>query len=532
MMKDRENQCNREIELTKAEAFAQLRPHIEMAKRPCWFPWRRHARRRDIRQAAVTYLDSVLSAHVRRLDSKFLPQDLDVEAFGRSAIEDATNFVNEPLVTDVADEHRDMLIKAFRMLYLRNLKAQEDLFAFPPAPPIPANEEPYEGMHAETSESKNEEMVEETEPPESVWDEPDLRWAYTPQPDQPTEATNGEPLPSLPREALQRIEQAERLAKERYDEDKRPYFPMHLEFSFLEHSIFRSISRILSYLQIFANEVLDANFKEYLEYAPVALLTNGALLKSVAENMVRQTEILWGGYGQFLMQEPTRRMARSTLKIVDGTIGEYPELEPCRYPSAEVWAEFVKRMSEPDSEMARMDAQYKSTIKQAIDDRLRHYQALATARLPVAKQPADPQPVRTGTEEERVGEGSEPMATASANTLTWQDIEIRFLSDERVQISSNGNLATHNYAEMGFEDGRRGTARLAWQTLQLLAQNGGDIPLESIQPRERTKVEKRVEEIRRNLRKHFSIEQDPVPFSRGIGYKTAFRVVWSRSADT
>ena len=56
---------------------------------------------------------------------------------------------------------------------------------------------------------------------------------------------------------------------------------MHLEFSFLEESIFRSISRILSYLQIFANEVLDASFQEYLEYAPEALLTNGALFEVV-----------------------------------------------------------------------------------------------------------------------------------------------------------------------------------------------------------------------------------------------------------
>src|ERR1019366_3773610 len=75
-------------------------------------------------------------------------------------------------------------------------------------------------------------------------------------------------LPSLPREALKRIENAEREAKARYDEDKIPYFPLHPEFSFIEESIFRSIQRILEYLQILAQDPLDAHLKEYLEHPP------------------------------------------------------------------------------------------------------------------------------------------------------------------------------------------------------------------------------------------------------------------------
>ena len=39
-----------------------------------------------------------------------------------------------------------------------------------------------------------------------------------------------------------------------------------------------------------------------------------------------------------------------------------------------------------------------------------------------------------------------------------------------------------------------------------------------------TAVEKRMEELRKILREHFKTDADPVPFKKGIGYKTAFRL--------
>ena len=37
-------------------------------------------------------------------------------------------------------------------------------------------------------------------------------------------------------------------------------------------------------------------------------------------------------------------------------------------------------------------------------------------------------------------------------------------------------------------------------------------------------VQKRIQEIRRVLRKIFKTKLDPVPFKRGLGYETAFRL--------
>ena len=514
-MADLQGLNRRRLEDEKADALRELRGGIQKIGKSWQLP---RTKRTQLREAAVAYLDRVMRAEsYALLNSCVVDSKFDIEGAANRALDLARENANEPAVHDAAAAAHTMLVDAFCGPCLREVKAQERLrarFAGPSTwDPLPF---------------RFGEFVDD--PEESGYP------AYAQEPTPPVGSHLGPAqkmiLPSIPRDALKRIEQGEKAAKDRYDEDKRPYFPVHLEFSFLEDSIFRSISRILSYLQIFTTEVLDANLQEYLEYAPVAILTNEALLKSFAENIFRQTEILWGGYGQILMHEPTRRRNRAILKIADGTIDKYPELEPSSYPGAQEWADFIKRMSDPGSEMARMDAQYEATIKQAIDDRIRHYQALARARLPVAESAADPEPAETENAQGPASSLSDLAATTQSNALTWQDIEIRFLSDERVQIIKNGEPETHNYAELGFEDRRNETPNSAWHILRDLATTNGTIGLDLVKRRKRTEVEKRVQEIRRTLRKHFGIDQDPVPLLRGIGYKTAFKIVWSRAANT
>ena len=212
------------------------------------------------------------------------------------------------------------------------------------------------------------------------------------------DASKQQPLPGLPREALHRIAQAEKDARERYDRDKVPYFPMHPDFSFLEDSIFRSVARILEYVRIFAEEVLDGHLKEYLEVAPSDLLTNEALLQSVAGNVWTQTDELWKGYGYTLQFEPTSRRARYMTAMAAGTIDRHPELEPWRYPEGQQWADFISRMAEPESEMARLNTRYTATIRKVIGDRIRRFQHEAASRL---KMRAGPE---TQCEKDRAGE--------------------------------------------------------------------------------------------------------------------------------
>jgi hypothetical protein len=148
------------------------------------------------------------------------------------------------------------------------------------------------------------------------------------------EASRQLPLPGLPREALHRIAQAEMDARERFYRDTVPYFPMHPDFSFLEESVIRSIARILEYVRIFAEEVLDAHLKEYLELAPSDVLTNEALLQVVG-NVWTLTDQLWKGYGCTLRFEPASRRAQYMMAMAAGTMDQHPELEPLRYPEGQ-----------------------------------------------------------------------------------------------------------------------------------------------------------------------------------------------------
>jgi hypothetical protein len=106
----------------------------------------------------------------------------------------------------------------------------------------------------------------------------------------------------------------------------------------------------------------------------------------------------------------------------------------------------------------------------------------------------------------------------------WEQIEITFLSDERVQIRSAKSIETRNYAEFGFQDGRNQNPNRAWETLRRFAELRGIIrdPKDALLPW--PKVEKRAQEIRKVFREHFRISSDPIPFVEGTGYRTLFKI--------
>lgn len=113
----------------------------------------------------------------------------------------------------------------------------------------------------------------------------------------------------------------------------------------------------------------------------------------------------------------------------------------------------------------------------------------------------------------------------------WEDIEILFLSDDRVQIVRGGKRCeTLNYAEFGFEDGRTGNPNQAWILLRQLAEKRGCIASQTEAQMEWSKVEKRIQEIRSVLRKYFGITSDPIPFiekthpQNAGGYNACFRI--------
>lgn len=126
-------------------------------------------------------------------------------------------------------------------------------------------------------------------------------------------------------------------------------------------------------------------------------------------------------------------------------------------------------------------------------------------------------------------------STQSGGTepATWDAVEISFLSDERVQIRAKGTPSgTYNYAELGFADRRNGKPNQAWVTLRALAEERGIIRDAAKTGQAWPKVEKRIQEIRKVLRKHFGIAADPIPFVEGTGYQALFQIGWSPSYQT
>jgi hypothetical protein len=118
-------------------------------------------------------------------------------------------------------------------------------------------------------------------------------------------------------------------------------------------------------------------------------------------------------------------------------------------------------------------------------------------------------------------------------TFTWQDFEIRFTSEHRVQVFVLGRPGrSMNFADMGFEDRRGGGGKpiLAWALLLTLSQNDGICPAAEISGNQL--IQKRAQELRDHLADCFHIAEDPLPFLEGIGYKSRFKVSRSPSFDT
>jgi hypothetical protein len=115
---------------------------------------------------------------------------------------------------------------------------------------------------------------------------------------------------------------------------------------------------------------------------------------------------------------------------------------------------------------------------------------------------------------------------------TWEEIQILFLSDERVQILNGPSRETRNYAEFGFADGRTEKPNVAWETLRAMAQQRGVLQDETVTKQPWPKVEKRIQEIRKVLRDHFGISVDPIPFVEGVGYRAQFKIGCGPSFET
>lgn len=109
-------------------------------------------------------------------------------------------------------------------------------------------------------------------------------------------------------------------------------------------------------------------------------------------------------------------------------------------------------------------------------------------------------------------------STAASKPLKWEDIGILFLSDDRIQIYIRNKASeSFNYAGFGFMNQTTKGSNSAWLALRKFAELKGAVRTELEAKCEWRKFEKRVQEIRGVLRKHFEISSDPIPFIEGNG---------------
>jgi hypothetical protein len=126
---------------------------------------------------------------------------------------------------------------------------------------------------------------------------------------------------------------------------------------------------------------------------------------------------------------------------------------------------------------------------------------------------------------------AEPPATRTVEGV-WEDIEISFLSDERVEVKIGTQVRTLNYAEMGFRDRRSGNPNQAWGLLRALAHAGGGIPDSARNSKDFMAMGKRIERMRKTLKTHFQIASDPIPKDPPSGYCCRFKIGCAGSFQT
>jgi len=134
--------------------------------------------------------------------------------------------------------------------------------------------------------------------------------------------------------------------------------------------------------------------------------------------------------------------------------------------------------------------------------------------------------------------GSPVVRGGFPSTNAWEDIEICFLSDERVQIATGESFETRNYAEMGFANQKNGKPRLSWIVLRELAKSHGVMQVVG-SPAQWPVIEKRMQELRRNFKSLFGLTDDPLPFTRktnrhrdDFGYGARFKIRCGPSYDS
>lgn len=112
--------------------------------------------------------------------------------------------------------------------------------------------------------------------------------------------------------------------------------------------------------------------------------------------------------------------------------------------------------------------------------------------------------------------------------MRWEDIQIRFLSDDRVDVLISGQHTTYNSGEMGFVDGRTGSPSRSWLILRFLAEQGSLSQARGLS-KNWAAFERQIGRVRKQLQEFFGLAANPLPYVPRVGYKPLFQIGCARS---
>lgn len=107
----------------------------------------------------------------------------------------------------------------------------------------------------------------------------------------------------------------------------------------------------------------------------------------------------------------------------------------------------------------------------------------------------------------------------------WENIIIKFLDDERVNITAAGKTHDTNFIDMGFAGGGKDPKpSVQWSFLKVLAEKNGEISITDKDAK--TKYKKQKELLAKSLQQYFLIEYDPFyPYKSEASYRIKITLI-------
>lgn len=103
------------------------------------------------------------------------------------------------------------------------------------------------------------------------------------------------------------------------------------------------------------------------------------------------------------------------------------------------------------------------------------------------------------------------LAWALPTDARWEEIGIRFVADEVVNVSFRGETRRFEPDGLGMKSAKNGKPKAAWTYLKAFAMQGGRLPVHHARSAETSKHQKQKQALSKALRAAFGIADDPLP---------------------